>query len=53
MVLKLQMIYSLAKCLSSFYSVSYGATAVKICHETNHEQAISARERTLCQLTVF
>ena len=36
---------------SSYYSVSYGLTGLKICHYTVHKQEESARERALCQLT--
>ena len=39
-VLKLQVIFSLAKCQSSYYSVSYGATAPKMCHDTDHQTVL-------------
>ena len=34
--LKLQVIYSMAKC--SYYAVNYGATALKICYDTDHQK---------------
>ena len=36
--MKLQVIYSLAKCQSSYYSVSYGATGLKVCHDIGHQK---------------
>ena len=39
-VLQLQMIHSKLKCQSRYYLVSYGAIAVKICHDTEHKQVV-------------
>ena len=38
LVLKLQVIYELEKCRSSYYSVKYRTTALKICHDTEHQK---------------
>ena len=40
MVLKLQVIYSMAKYQSSHYPVSFGATAQKMCHDTGHQKVV-------------
>ena len=37
-VLKLKPIYPLAKCKSSYYSVSYGAGALKIYQDTEYQK---------------
>ena len=39
-VLKLKVIYSRVKCQSNCYSVSYGATALKIYHDIEHQKSI-------------
>ena len=51
-ILQLQVHYSKLNYQSSYTSVSYRATALKIWHDTEHQQAISARERALWELTV-
>ena len=38
MVLNLQVLHSLAKCQSTCFSVMYGARALKICHDTEHQK---------------
>ena len=37
-VLYLQVIYSKMKYQSDYYSVSYAATALKICHDIEHQK---------------
>ena len=37
----------MVNCQGSYYSVSDGPTALKICHDNLHQQAISAREQAL------
>ena len=37
-VLLLKVIYSMENYQSSYYSVSYGPTALKICHYTVHQK---------------
>ena len=36
--LQIKVIYSMVNCQGSYYSVSYGPTALEICHDTVHQK---------------
>ena len=52
--LQIEVIYSMVNCQGSYYSVSYGPTALKICHDTVHQKVAEQHiDKTNVTLTVM
>ena len=50
----MKVIYSMLNCQGSYYSVSYGPTALEICHDTVHQKlANKIFDKIIVTLTVM